>query len=486
MAAPDVPLESLRGRWIVAAAVLGSGIAFLDGSLVNIALPAIGEDLDASLIGLQWIVSAYLVTLSAFVLLGGSLGDELGRRRVFVIGLVIFSGGSVVCSVAPSTGVLIAARAVQGVGGALLVPGSMSIIGTTIHPDDRPRAYGVWSGLAGAASAVGGFLGGWLIDAVSWRLIFLINVPLTLLTVAITIRHVPETKAPGDRTLDLPGAALVSVALGAISYAAIEHDGASSLAMFALGVGALAIFVAVERRSSHPMLPLRVFRSRQFTGTNLATFAIYAGLGGAMFLLALRLQVSLGYSALEAGAATLPFTVLMLVISPAAGQVSQRIGPRWPMTIGPLITAAGIWVMHTISPGDAFATVVLPAVVLLGLGMAITVAPLTAAVLGSVGGDLTGVASGVSNAVARTAGMLAVAALPALAGITAASGLAAGLDDGYGLALQIAAGFTAVGGLISALLVRDAVSVRPIVHPSPVFACHDPALATPDATPQAA
>jgi EmrB/QacA subfamily drug resistance transporter len=414
------------------------------------------------------------------------LGDEFGRRRVFVVGLVIFSAGSVACSVSPTTGVLVAARAVQGVGGALLVPGSMSIIGTTIHPDDRPRAYGLWSGLAGAASAVAGFLGGWLIDAVSWRLIFLINVPLTLLTVAITLRHVPETKAPGERTLDLPGAALVSVALGSISYAAIEHHGGSSVLAAGLGVLALVGFVAVERRSSHPMLPLRVFRSRQFSGTNLATFAIYAGLGGAMFLLALRLQVSLGYSALEAGSATLPFTVLMLFISPAAGQVSQRIGARVPMTVGPLITAVGIWVLSTVDPGDQFGAVVLPGVVLLGLGMAITVAPLTAAVLGSVGSDLTGVASGVSNAVARTAGMLAVAALPALAGITAASGLAAGLDDGYRLALQIAAGFAAVGGLISALLVRRTAAVPSMVHPSPVFACHDSSLAAPDAVAEAA
>lgn len=472
---PSVRYRSPAGRWVLAATVLGSGIAFLDGTVVNVALPAISGDLGASVAGLQWILDAYLVTLSALLLLGGSLGDRFGRRRMFVAGVGWFTVASLLCGVAPSPGFLIAARALQGVGGALLVPGSLSLIAATFSPDDRGRAIGAWSGLAGVTSAIGPFLGGWLIDAASWRLIFLINVPLAA-AAWIAVRHVPETKASEPRTLDVPGAVLVTAGLAGIAYAAIERSGAVSVAAGAVGAAALVAFVAVERASSHPMLPLELFRSRQFSGANLTTFAVYAALSGALFLVVLRLQVSLGYSALEAGASLVPFTVCMLFLSPAAGQLAQRIGPRLPMAAGPLVAAGGLMLFGRISPGERYATTVLPAVVVFGLGMALTVAPLTAAVLAGVEERFAGVASGVNNAVARLAGLLAVAVLPGLAGIAADESLTASLDHGFATAVRVSAFLCALGGGVAALLVRDSVPTRSVVHPGTTHACHDPCV----------
>lgn len=476
-AAPAIRYGTPAARWVIAATVLGSGIAFLDSTVVNVALPAISEDLGTSLTGMQWTVNAYLVTLSALLLLGGSLGDRFGRRRMFVTGLAWFTLASLLCGVAPTPGVLIAARAIQGVGGALLVPGSLSIIAAAFHPADRGRAIGAWSGLAGVTASIGPFLGGWMIDAVSWRLIFLINVPLAAAAIAVAVRHVPETRSYDRRPLDFTGALLVTTALAGISYAAIEHSGAASALAAAVGVCALAGFLVVERSSPHPMLPLRIFRSGQFTGTNLTTLAVYAGLGGALFLVVLRLQISLGYSALEAGAALVPFTLLMLTLSSKAGQLAQRIGARWPMTVGPLVTAAGIILLSRVSPGSRYVTDVLPGIVVFGLGMALTVAPLTAAVLASVGDEMTGVASGVNNAVARLAGLLAVAGLPALAGIATDGSVGASLDHGYATALRIAAFVTSFGGVVAALLVRETSRVRTAPHPSPFHACHDPCVA---------
>ncbi|MEP6659788.1 MAG: DHA2 family efflux MFS transporter permease subunit, partial [Acidimicrobiales bacterium] len=475
--APAIRFGTAQARWVLAATVLGSGVAFLDGTVVNVALPAISADLGTSLTGLQWTVNAYLVTLSALLLLGGSLGDRFGRRRMFVMGLVGFTVASLLCGIAPSSGFLIAARAIQGVGGAMLVPGSLSIIAATFHHDDRGRAIGAWSGLAGVASSVGPFLGGWLIDSLSWRLIFLINVPIAATAIAIALRHVPETRASTKRPLDLVGAALITVALAFISYAAIKHSGMVSAVSAAIGLAAIISFVFVERTSSHPMLPLRIFRSRQFSGTNLTTLAVYAGLGGALFLLVLRLQISLGYSALESGAALVPFTVLMLLISPAAGQLGQRIGARLPMTLGPILAGAGMLLLSGVAPGDTYLPGVLPGIVVFGLGMALTVAPLTAAVLASVGDEMTGVASGVNNAVARLAGLLAVAALPALAGISTGESMAIGLNEGFARALRISAAVTAAGGVIAALVVRATSKVRPAPQPSVYSACQDPALA---------
>ena len=465
------------GRWVLTAAVLGSGIAFLDGTVVNVALPAISTGLHAPLTSLQWTVNAYLVTLSALLLLGGSLGDRFGRRRMFVAGLVAFTAASVLCGIAPSIGFLIAARALQGVGGALLVPGSLAIIAASFHPEDRSRAIGAWSGLAGVASSIGPFLGGWLIDAVSWRLIFLLNVPLAAAAVAIAVRHVPETRSADQQPIDIKGAALITVALAGVSYAAIEHRGTASVASGAVGVVALVAFLVVERSSAHPMLPLGLFRSRQFAGTNLTTFAVYAGLSVAFFLVALRLQVSLGYSALEAGASTVPFTLLMLGLSSSAGRLSQKIGARWPMTVGALLAAAGMLLFGRVGPGGRYVTDVLPAVIVFGLGMSLTVAPLTAAVIGSLPDSMAGVGSGVNNAVSRLAGLLAVATLPALAGIDTGGSLAAGLNDGYAKALRIAAALCVVGAVAAAAVVRQTEPIDTAPRQAAFPACLDPAVA---------
>ena len=468
---PQVRYGTPTARWTVAATVLGSGMAFLDGTVVNVALPSISDDLGTSVAGLQWIVNAYLVTLSALLLLGGTLGDRYGHRTVFVAGAAVFTAASVLCGIAPTSGFLIGARMLQGVGGALLVPGSLAIIAATFHPDDRGRAIGAWSGLAGATSSIGPFLGGWMIDTASWRLVFLINVPLAAATIWISIKHVPETRSSIRSPLDIPGAALVTIALAGISYAAIDHGSGASAVAAAVGAIAMIAFLVVEHRSAHPMLPLRLFRSPQFTGTNLTTLAVYAGLGGAMFLVVLRLQVTLGYSALQAGASLVPFTVIMLLLSPFAGQLGQKIGARLPLTVGPLVAAAGLLLLGGIEAAHSYLSDVLPGVIVLGVGMAITVAPLTAAVLGSVGDDMAGVASGVNNAVARFAGMLAVAALPGLAGIATSGSLADSMDRGYQTAMRIAGVCTALGGVAAACLVGRTAIVHPTAHPDIGHAC---------------
>ena len=464
-----------EGRWIIVAAVLGSGVVFVDGTVVNVALPALSRDLHASVRGLQWILDGYLVTLSSLLLLGGSAGDRWGRRRVFVAGLAGFTGASVLCGLAPGVGFLVAARAVQGVAGALLVPASLSIISSGFDPADRGRAIGAWSGLAAVAGAAGPLLGGWLVDAASWRFIFFLNVPLAGAAIAIARRHVPETRDGDAGPLDGAGAALGSAGIALVAYALIEHGGGASLAAGLAGVAVLALFVAAERRRDHPMLPLSLFRSAQFTGANLTTFAVYGAMGAALFLVVVRLQVSLGYSALEGGLSLLPFTLLMVALSARLGALAQRIGPRLPMTAGPLLAAAGLLLFAGVGPGDRYASAVLPAVVVWGLGQTITVAPLTAAVLAAVDTRRAGVASGVNNAAARLAGLLGIAVIPAVAGIGSqtGAGLAAALDHGYAPAMRISAAACAAGGLIAGVMVRRTTPVRPITHPSPVHACHD-------------
>ncbi|MEJ7582658.1 MAG: DHA2 family efflux MFS transporter permease subunit, partial [Acidimicrobiales bacterium] len=414
------------GRWVVFATVLGSGVAFLDGTVVNVALPTIGEDLDTGLSGLQWILDGYLVTLSALLLLGGSLGDLFGRRRMYVLGLVAFTAASLVCGIAPNAGALIVARAVQGAAAALLVPGSLAIISASFRPEDRGRAVGAWSGLGGISGAVGPFVGGWLVDAGSWRLVFLINLPLAAVAVLVTVRHVPESRdTDAVPHLDVPGATAASLGLAGLAYALIEGTGGvGPLDVIAggLGVACIAAFALIERRSPQPMLPLDVFSSRQFTGANLTTLAVYAGLGSATFLLVLQLQLGLGYSAVEAGSSLLPITVIMLAFSARAGQVAQRIGPRLPMTVGPLVIATGLLLLSRVAPGSGYISSVLPAVVVFGFGLAMTVAPLTSAVLAAVDDHHLGVGSGVNNAVARVAGLLSVALLPAISGLDLAGG----------------------------------------------------------------
>ncbi len=446
-----------KGRWVIAGTALGSGVAFLDGTVVNIALPAIADDFHTSLAGLQWTVNAYLVMLSALLLLGGSLGDHYGRRRMYVVGLIGFTAASLLCGVAPNTPFLIGARALQGVGAALLVPGSLSIIAASFDHRDRGAAIGAWSGLAGVSTALGPFLGGWLIEAASWRLIFLINAPLAGAAIAIALRHIPESRAHKKRPLDIPGALVITVALAALSYAAIDHAGTDSVIAGVLGASAFVLFLVIEQRTQFPMMPLGLFRNRQFAGGNLVTLAVYAALSGSLFLVTLQLQRTLGYSPLRAGAATVPFTVLMLTLSSAAGRVAQRIGPRLPMTIGPLFVAASLFWFSAVDRGSTYLGTVFPAVVCMGLGMAITVAPLTAAVLADIDDEFTGVGSGINNAVSRFAGLLAVAALPALAGINAGASLEEGLRQGYARAMVISAVVCLAGAAIAFATIRTVV-----------------------------
>jgi EmrB/QacA subfamily drug resistance transporter len=327
------------------ATALGSGVAFLDGSVVVLALPAIGRDLGGGFALSQWVVDGYLLTLGALLLLGGALGDRLGRRRVFLAGLVVFSAASVACGLATSGPALVAARMVQGVGGALLVPGSLALIDASIRPADRGRAIGSWAGMARIASAAGPFVGGYLIGALSWRWVFFVNVPLAVAAVLLVVAHAPESRDLGAGRLDVLGSVAVTVGLAGTIYALIEVPAqgwqpASVLAAVCGAVGPM-VFPVLERRRSTPLVPPQLFGSAQFTGANLVTFCVYAALGGALFLLALHLQQSLGYSALAAGAATLPVTVLMVIGSARVGALAQRTGPRWPMTAGAATAAAG-------------------------------------------------------------------------------------------------------------------------------------------------
>ncbi|SDP94039.1 drug resistance transporter, EmrB/QacA subfamily [Actinopolyspora xinjiangensis] len=473
-----VPLHSARGRRIILATMLGSGVAFLDGSVVNVALPAIGRDLGGTFALLQWVLDAYLLTLSALLLLGGALGDRYGRRRIFTAGLVLFTLASLGCGIARGGAELIAARLVQGVGGALLVPGSLALINASVRPEDRGKAVGTWAGLTGVASAVGPFVGGWLVDTASWRWVFFINLPVAALALAVTLRHVPESNDPTiSGPPDTTGAAAVTLGLAGAVYALIETPAhgwnAVTVAAALVGIVGLACFPRIEAKQRAPLLPLSLFRSRQFVGANLTTFTVYGALSTALFLLSLQLQQTLGYSAMATGLATLPITVIMLLLSSRMGALAQRIGPRWPMTIGPVVCACGLVLMTRVTPGASYTTGVLPGVLVFGIGLSITVAPLTSAVLASVGSERGGVASGVNNAVSRVAGLLAVAVLPPLAGL---SGTATGqpLGQGYGNAMLISAGLCVVGAALAALTIERAEHVRTVPLPAVNHACQDP------------
>ena len=455
--------ESVGGRWLLAVAVLGSGLTFLDGTVVNVALPEIGRDLDAGTSSLQWILNGYLLTLASLILLGGSLGDRYGRRRVFVLGIWLFTASSLLCALAPTAEWLVFARMVQGVGGALLTPGSLALIEASFRPGDRSRAIGAWSGLGGVAAALGPLLGGYLVSAVSWRAIFLINLPIGIFVAWAARSHVPESRDPrASGPLDLRGAVLTAVGLAGTTYALIEapEQGATAavLACGAAGVLALAAFFWEERRSPNPMLPLEIFRSRQFSAANAVTFVVYAALGGFFFLLVAFLQISLGYSPIAAGSASLPVTGLMLLFSARAGALAERIGPRIPLTLGPLIVAAGLLLLTGISPGDAYVTAVLPPILVFGAGLTLVVAPVTATVLAAADSRHSGIASGVNNAVARVAGLLAVAVLPAVAGLTGDSFYdPEAMEDGFQMAMVVCAALSAGGGVLAWLTIDPGV-----------------------------
>jgi EmrB/QacA subfamily drug resistance transporter len=458
-----VSLDSARGRWLLVVAVLGSGIAFLDATVVNVALPDIGRDLHASTSTLQWILNGYTLTLASLILLGGSLGDRYGRRRIFVLGTVVFTIASLFCAVAPNAEILVVARLVQGVGGALLTPGSLAMVESGFRPADRARAIGAWSGLGGVAGALGPLVGGLLVGAVSWRAVFLINLPLGILIVVMAGRHVPETRDPAARgRLDFRGVILAAVGLAGTTYALIEAParGASLLILVtAIGGGlALIAFVLAERRSANPMMPLSIFSSRQFSAANAVTFVVFGAFSGVFFLLVAFLQISLGYSPLAAGAASLPITILMLVGSAPAGALAQRIGPRIPLTVGPLVTALGLVLMSRINPGDSYLSAVLPAVTVFGLGLTLVVAPVTATVMAAADERHSGIASGINTAVSRIAGLIVVAVLPLVAGLTGKKFYEpAAMDHGFHVAMLACAALSAAGGVLAWLTISSQV-----------------------------
>lgn len=461
--AGGIRLASPTGRWVVLTTVLGSTMALLDSTVVNVALPHIGDDLNTDLAALQWTVNAYMLTLAGLILLGGSLGDRYGRRKIFVIGVVWFALGSLLCGLAPNGISLIVARALQGVGGALLTPGSLAIIQASFHPDDRARAVGLWSGFGGVGAAIGPFVGGWLVDGPGWRWVFLINVPIAALCVPIALRHVPESRDPEAKDrgrFDVLGAVLGAGALTLVTYALIAAVWWPGV----LGVLVALAFVRVERRSPDPMMPLSIFKSRMFSVVNVVTLCVYAAFGGFFFLAALQLQVVSGYSALQAGLALLPTTVLMLLFSARSGELAQRIGPRIPLTVGPLLCAAGMLLMLRVGPDAVYVWDVLPALLVMGLGMVTLVAPLTATVLASVPTSRAGIASGINNAAARAAGLLAVAALPLLVGMgPEAYRSATEFDTTFDKAMPICAGVLVVGAAVAAVWIRR--PARPCAHP---------------------
>jgi EmrB/QacA subfamily drug resistance transporter len=454
--------SSTAGRWILAASVLGSGAVFVESTVVTVALPAMGRDLGLSVSGLQWVMNGYLLTLSALMLLGGALGDTMRRSRVFVVGLIGFAIASLGCAVAPTAWLLVVARVLQGVAGAMLVPNSLALLETSFTGDDRGAAIGHWAGWSAVSTAIGPLVGGVLVEVASWRFVFLAVAPLALVAAWIAARHSPPNeKASGPaRSVDWLGALLVTLGLAGVVTALIVGPtmgfGTPLPAITGLcGIACLAAFVVVERRVTHPLLPFDVFESLQFSGANLTTLFVYAALSGLFFVLMLQLQNVLGYGALAAGASLLPINALMLLLSSPMGRLAHRMGPRAPMTVGPIVAGLGMLLFARVQPATSYLGALLPATIVFGVGLSITVAPLTATVLAAVSPRLAGVASAVNNAVARLAGLLATAALPAAAGFAQlADPRGAELARGFVRSMWICAALCAVGGAVAFATVR--------------------------------
>jgi len=456
------------------ATILGSTVVFLDGMVVNVALPPIAEDLDAGLAGQQWVVEAYMLTMVALLLVGGSLGDQFGRRRIFVIGLIAFGATSILCAIAPTVEVLIGARALQGIAGALLVPGSLAIVAASFEGAARGRAVGTWTAWTGIATVIGPAGGGALVEALSWRAIFWVNIPLIAVTVALTLHAVRESRDPDAfRGFDLPGIALSAAGLAGPVFALIEqpsHGWGDPLVWVPLvaGIACFALFVLREARARHPILDLALFRIRNFWVANLTTLTAYAGLIGGLFFVGLFLQQVGGYSPLEAGLATTPISLLLFVLSPRFGKLASGTGPRLPMCAGPIVGGIGLILLLRVDSNPAYVSEVLPAIVVFGLGLAATVAPLTATVLDSVEERHVGIASGVNNGISRVAGLLAIAVLGAVISAKFDAGVGAEVASGpltadapeastsaFHLGVLIAGILMIVGGAISGLWIEN-------------------------------
>jgi len=455
----SVPVRSRQGRWILVATVLGAGLAGIDASVVTVALPDIGRDLDASFAALQWTVTGYTLSLASLTLLAGGLGDRYGRRRVFLAGVTVFTVASVLCAAVPDVRTLVAARILQGVGGALMAPASMAILQSTIAPGDRPVAIGTWSGFAGIAGALAPFAGGWLLSLGSWRWIFLITAPVAVVVLVISLRHLPETRDEGSSEMDWGGSALAFVTLAAATYAltALPADPAlpSAWGSAAVAVGAGAGFAWYERRTTSPLLPATALKARPFVAINVITFVVYGAFAVFSMIFTIALETVAGYGPAEAGGTMVPITVLSLALSRFSGRLAARIGPGPQLAIGPVLCGTAALLALRVGPETGYWSVAIPLECVFGLGTATMVAPLTSVALSSLPGGHVGVASAVNNTVARTAGLLWVAGLPPLAGLAGeAYTQAAVFLPGYRVTCVVCAAALFVAGALAATVGR--------------------------------
>jgi EmrB/QacA subfamily drug resistance transporter len=476
---PLVALRSPTGVALIAATVLASGVASYDANVVKVAVPAIGRALGASVVSLQWTLTAYLITVAALLLLAGALGDRFGRRRMLAVGLGGMCVFSVLCALAPSVGTLIAARAVQGIGAALVVPNSLALLNGTLRDADRARGIGIWAGLETLATTVGPYFGGWLIDHSSWRAVFLLNVPL-ILAGLLALWYVPENATAGGKgSLDLIGALLAVVGLGGVIYALTAGPdsgwlSAQVLVTGILGVLSLVALIPTERHVRNPMLRLSLFRSRQFDAINVMTLLYYGALSAASYLVILECELRLGYSAAQAGAALIPESVIFLVLAPVSGTLVKKFGARWLMVSGTLAVAAGYFWLSAAHPGQSYAAGILPGIVLWGLGLGLSVTPLTAAVLAAVGDADLGEASGINDASSRIGGVIVIALVPVLIGVTGGQGYARALAHGYLPSMIVMGGLCVAAALVTALFVSDARTARRCVPRAPDGGCAVP------------